>query len=190
MIALSNPKTWLAVVLMVSISGGFGYWYHTTKTSRRLFWLHSVQVRFYRWLFGTPTTVLEAINICYLLIWATAILDDDLASLPFYAGFLGGRAAHVNDKASLLFFAAAALNVAGLVRGRRKEDQGAAAIQGFALQLSALLWLAVSLNFFASYPPLHITVLTYGVLAFFCWVSGRYLHRYFQISKQVSLRGE
>ena len=150
----------------------------------------AVRTRFYRWLFGTPTTILEVVNTCYLLIWAVAILDDDLAALPFYAGFLGDRAPHVNDKASLLFLGTAALNVAGLVRGGRKEDQGAAAIQGFALQLSALLWLAVALNFFASYPPLHITVLTYGVLAFFCWVSGRYMHRYFQIRKQVSLRGE
>lgn len=146
--------------------------------------------RFYRWLFGTPTTILEAINVAYLIVWAVAILDDDLAALPMYAGFFGDRAVNVNDKAALLFGAAAAFNVLGMVRRRRADDKGAIAVQGFALQLSALLWLAVALNFFASYPPLHIGVMTYGVFAFFCWVAGRYLHRYFEINKRVKVGGE
>lgn len=146
--------------------------------------------RFYRWLFGTPTAILEVINVAYLLIWAVAILDDDLAALPMYAGFLGDRAVHVNDKAALLFAAAAALNIAGLVRRGRRQDKGAMAIQGFALQFSALLWLVVSVNFFASYPPLHIGELTYGVLAVLCWATGSQMYRFFVIDKQVRVCGE
>ena len=148
------------------------------------------KMRFYKWLFGTPTTILEAINVAYLLVWAIGILDDDLASLPMYAGFFGDRAVHVNDKAALLFGAAALLNVLGIVRRRCLADKGAIAVQGFALQLSALLWLAVSLNFFASYPPLHIGVMTYGVFSFMCWSAGRYMHKYFEINKRVRAGGE
>ena len=147
-----------------------------------------VKARFYKWLFGTPTTILEAINAAYLAIWASAILNDDLAALPFYAGFLGKRAVYVNDKAALLFAAAASINIIGMVRQRREADKGAVALQGFALQLSALLWLAVALNFLASYPPLHIGVMTYSVFAFFCWSAGRFKHRYFVISKQVRVK--
>lgn len=189
---ISFGQSFLLVTLAAVSTAAFSYWHVSTREQRTqiTFWVRSVRARFYRWLFGTPTTVLEVINISYLLIWATAILDDNLATMPFYAGFLGDRAAYVNDKASLLFMMAAILNIVGLIRGGREHDKGAVAIQGFALQLSALLWLAVSLNFLASYPPLHIAVLTYGVMAFFCWVTGRYLHRHFQISKQVSLRGE
>lgn len=150
----------------------------------------AVRKRFYKWLFGTPTTILETINVAYLIAWAIAVLDDDLAALPMYAGFLGDRAVAVNDRAALLFGAAAAFNVLGMVRRRRAEDKGAIAVQGFALQLSALLWLAVALNFLASYPPLHIGVMTYGVFAFFCWAAGRYMHRYFEINKRVRVCGE
>lgn len=148
------------------------------------------KLRFYRWLFGTPTTILEAINVAYLVVWALAILDDDLAALPMYAGFLGDRAVHVNDKAALLFGAAAALNVLSLVRRLCAADKGALAIHGFSLQLSALLWLAVSLNFLASYPPLHVGVMTYGVFSLMCWVAGRYMHKYFEINKRVRVGGE
>ena len=153
--------------------------------------MHNVSIakaRFYKWLFGTPTTILEAINVAYLTIWACAILNDDLAELPFYAGYLGRRAVHVNDKAALLFGAAAAINIIGMVRQRREADKGAIALQGFALQLSALLWLAVALNFFASYPPLHIGVMTYSTFAFFCWAAGRFKHRYFVVNKQVRVK--
>lgn len=152
--------------------------------------LHRARLRFYKWLFGTPTTVLEAINVLYLMIWGVAILNDDLASMPFYAGFLGEKAVHVNDKAAVLFFIAAVFSLVGMSRGTRKSSKSAAALQGFALQLSAILWLAVSLNFLAHYPPLHIAVLTYGVWALMCWVAGRYAHKFSRFKDQVHVYGE
>lgn len=152
--------------------------------------IHCIRCRFRKWLFGAPTTILEVVNIAYLFGWAVAILDDDLAAMPFYAGFLGARAVQVNDKAALLFSVAALLNIMGLIRRSCNLNRGAMALQGFSLQLSAVLWLTVSLNFLASYPPLHVAVLIYGVHALACWISGRNMHRHFEFAKQVRCYGE
>ncbi len=144
--------------------------------------------RFYGWLFGTPTTVLETINTAYLLIWSLAIANDDLVANPLYAGFLGDMAQHVNGKAAILFAIAALFAIVGALRGARRIDSGAAAMQGFALQLSAVLWLAVSLNFFASYPPLNPGALSYGVLSWMCWIAGGQLRRVYLYQQQVHVR--
>lgn len=147
--------------------------------------VRTLRTRFYRWLFGTPTTVLETINTAYLLIWALAIANDDLVDNPIYAGFLGEMAKNVNGKAAILFGLASLFAIVGALRGARKTDSGAAAMQGFALQLSAVLWLAVSINFFASYPPLNTDALSYGVLSLMCWISGGQLRRVYLYQQQV-----
>ncbi len=45
----------------------------------------ALRARAARWLFGTPTTVLEVLNAGLLLTWAVSILDDSLLMLPSYA---------------------------------------------------------------------------------------------------------
>lgn len=147
--------------------------------------VRTLRTRFYRWLFGTPTTVLETINTIYLLIWSLAIANDDLVANPLYAGFLGDMAQNVNGKAAILFALAALFAIVGALRGARRIDSGAAAMQGFALQLSAVLWLSVSINFFASYPPLNTGALSYGVLSLMCWISGGQLRRVYLYQQQV-----
>ena len=47
-------------------------------------WL-SIRARAAKWLFGTPTTVLEVLNAGMLLVWALAVLDDRLIALPLYS---------------------------------------------------------------------------------------------------------
>ena len=58
-----------------------------------------------RWLFGTPTTVLEVLNAGMLLIWAGAVLDDRLFELYLYApAFRSLSAPWINEAVSAVFF--------------------------------------------------------------------------------------
>ena len=50
-----------------------------------------LRARAARWLFGTPTTVLEVLNAGMLLVWALAVLDDRLIALPLW--WIAGRIA-------------------------------------------------------------------------------------------------
>lgn len=140
----------------------------TAAAQRYIRW----RARFYRWLFGTPTTVLEAMNAVMLLSWAGALLDDRLFTLPVYVGL--AQLAHIswaNEALATLFLIAAAFAGVGAVAEGQRSDR----LAGYALQLSAVLWLCVSANFLASFPPLNTGVLMYGVLGGFCWVTGSYL---------------
>ena len=131
-----------------------------------------LRARFYGWLFGTPTTVLEAMNALLLLGWAGALLDDRLLTLPVYVGL--AKLAHIgwaNEALAALFLIAAAFAGVGALADGPRSDK----LAGYALQLGAVLWLCVAANFLASYPPLNTGVLVYGVIGAFCWVSGSYL---------------
>lgn len=130
--------------------------------------------RFYRWFFGTPTQVLEMLNVAYLLLWGVAMWDDRLLQIPLYAGFLAGRyAALTNEALSVLFFMASLFAATGARRSSPRHVR----LSGYALQLSSLLWLCVAANFYASYPPLNTGVLAYSVMALFCWLAGNELWR-------------
>ena len=140
----------------------------TAAAQRYIRW----RARFYGWLFGTPTTVLEAMNTLLLLSWAGALLDDRLFTLPVYVGL--GKLAHIgwaNEALAALFLIAAAFAGVGAVAEGQRSDR----LAGYALQLGAVLWLCVAANFLASFPPLNTGVLMYGVLGVFCWVSGSFL---------------
>ena len=131
-----------------------------------------LRARFYAWLFGTPTTVLEAMNALMLLSWAGALLDDRIFTLPVYVGL--AKLAHIswaNEALAALFLIAAAFAGVGAVADGPRSDK----LAGYALQLGAVLWLCVAANFLASYPPLNTGVLVYGIIGAFCWVSGSYL---------------
>ena len=134
----------------------------------------AVRKRFYKWLFGTPTTVIETLNGTCLMVWAAALLDDDTVSLPQYAGFFGSSLTRWNEYVALLFFAAACLAYLGAVRNGYFANR----LAGYALQVSALLWACVCLNFYAAYPPINTGMFVYGVMAAFCWVTGNYLWTY------------
>lgn len=136
---------------------------------RRLICLRS---RFYDWLFGTPTQVLEVINVSFLVSWAIALWDDRLIGLPMYVG-VARIATHTwaNEALSMVFLLAAVFAVAGWVHKGCRSD----ALSGFALQIGAVMWAAVSLNYWASYPPINTGQLTYGFTGLFCWISGSYL---------------
>ncbi len=134
-------------------------------------WL-AIRARAAKWLFGTPTTVLEVLNAGLLLIWAVALQDDALVTLPFYcSAFRVYSASWVNEAVSGVFFAAFIFACVGAYRSGRRADM----LSGYALQLSSLLWAAVSINFLGAYPPLNTEVLAYAGLALMCWTCGCHL---------------
>lgn len=131
----------------------------------------SVRTRFQRWLFGTPTRVIEWLNAALLLSWSMALLDDGLLGLPVYSALHLAAVSWANEALSLLFFLAASFAGAGAVR----SDGGADKLAGYGLQLGAVLWCAVAINFLAAFPPINTGVAAYGLLAFFCWSAGGFL---------------
>lgn len=130
--------------------------------------------RFYGWLFGAPTTVIESFNGVCLLIWAVALLNDEMVQLPQYAGFFGTSLTRWNEFVSIPFFGAAVCVGFGALR----KGYYANRVAGYALQVSALLWMCVALNFYGSYPPVNTGMMVYAVLAVFCLVTGNYLWTY------------
>lgn len=124
--------------------------------------------RFQAWLFGTPTTAIECLNAALLLAWSLALLDDDLLTLPLYSHLRLVENTWSNEILAVLFALAAVFAAVGALR----SDSGSDKLSGFGLQLGAVLWVAVSVNFIASYPPINTGVATYAVLAFFCWCAG------------------
>lgn len=140
----------------------------TAAAQRYIRW----RARFYGWLFGTPTTVLETMNTILLLSWAGALLDDRLFTLPVYVGLAQlTQVSWANEALAGLFLIAAVFAGVGAFAEGKRSDK----LAGYALQLGAVLWLCVAANFLASYPPLNTGVLVYGVIGAFCWVSGSYL---------------
>lgn len=130
-----------------------------------------LRARFRAWLFGTPTSVLEWLNTAFLLAWAITLLDDALLQLPLYSAIGIARFAWANEALSAIFFASAVFATIGALRRDRRADK----LSGYGLQLGAVLWSAVALNFVAAYPPLSTGVAVYAILAFFCWTAGGYL---------------
>lgn len=128
---------------------------------------------FMNWLFGTPTQVLEVINVFYLLAWGVALLDDQILAKPTYTGFLPPSVVDFSSWGSVLFFMAAAFAMVGARRRDLKHDR----LSGYALKFSSFLWFVVALNFMASYPPLNTGALTYAIFSLFCWLTGHELFR-------------
>ena len=132
----------------------------------------TLRARAARWLFGTPTTVLEVLNAGMLLVWAMAVLDDRLIALPLYStAFRLYTSSWANEAVSVVFFLAFLFAACGMRRHGGRYD----VLAGYALQLSALLWVSVSANFLGAYPPLNTEVLAYGFLAMICWTCGCHL---------------
>lgn len=136
---------------------------------RFAFW----RMRFRAWLFGTPTTMVEAINAGFLLTWALTLLDDRLVALPMYAGL-----AHLTQPRWANICLAAVFAVAflfSLVGWMHKRRWGGEIAGGFAMLLGGVLWCVVAANFWALYPPVNPGVMTYALLAVFCWICGGHL---------------
>lgn len=130
----------------------------------------TLRARVARWLFGAPTTVLEVLNAGILLVWAGAMLDDRMIALPFYSSAF--RLYNwSNEAVSGVFFAAFVFAAAGIRRRGGRYD----VLSGYALQLSALLWVGVAANFLGAYPPLNTEVLAYAGLALMDWTCGCHL---------------
>ena len=131
-----------------------------------------LRARAARWLFGTPTTVLEVLNAGLLLTWALAVLDDRLIALPLYStAFRLYESSLANEAVSAVFFLAFIFAVAGIRHRGGTYDVRS----GYALQLSSVLWVCVAANFLGAYPPLNTEVLAYGFLAMMCWTCGCHL---------------
>lgn len=147
-------------------------WYAAFLASAPVRRLTCLRARFFDWLFGTPTKVLEALNASMLLSWAVALWDDRLVTLPTYVG-IARIASHTwaNEALSLVFFGSALFALAGAVLDGCRGDK----LAGYALLLGSLMWFCVSLNYLASYPPVNTGLLTYGLTSLFCWLSGTYL---------------
>lgn len=134
-------------------------------------WLQ-LRARAARWLFGTPTTVLEVLNAGMLLIWAGAVLDDRLFELYLYApAFRSLSAPWINEAVAAVFFVAFTFAIAGMRRYGGRYD----VLAGYALQLSALLWVCVAANFMGAYPPVNTGALVYALIAILCWTCGCHL---------------
>ena len=131
-----------------------------------------LRARAAKWLFGTPTTVLEVLNAGLLLTWALSILDDSLLVLPSYATiFRHYQHPWVNEAVSAVFFLALVFALAGIRRHGGRYD----VLAGYALQLSALLWTCVAANFLGAYPPLNPGAVAYALIALMCWTCGCHL---------------
>lgn len=147
-------------------------------------WL-SIRARAARWLFGTPTTVLEVLNAGLLLVWALAVLDDRLIALPLYStAFRLYTSSWVNEAVSVVFFLAFIFATAGIRHRGGRYD----VLAGYALQLSALLWVGVAANFLGAYPPLNTEVLAYAGLALMCWTCGCHLWSRGKLYRRVRKR--
>ena len=132
----------------------------------------ALRARAARWLFGTPTTVLEVLNAGMLLVWALAVLDDQLIALPLYStAFRLYESSLANEAVSAVFFLAFIFAVAGIRHRGGTYDVRS----GYALQLSSVLWVCVAANFLGAYPPINTEVLAYGFLAMICWTCGCHL---------------
>lgn len=142
----------------------------------------ALRARVARWLFGTPTTVLEVLNAGLLLVWALAVLDDRLIALPLYStAFRLYESSWANEAVSAVFFLAFIFAVAGIRHRGGTYDVRS----GYALQLSALLWVGVAANFLGAYPPLNTEVLAYAGLALMCWTCGCHLWTRGKLSRRV-----
>ena len=140
-----------------------------SRPARR--WL-SLRARAARWLFGTPTTVLEVLNAAMLLTWAGAILDDRMLALPSYSTvFSIYSQSWINEALSAVFFVAFVFALAGIRRHGGRYD----VLAGYALQLSALLWVGVAANFLGAYPPINTGAIIYALIALMCWTCGCHL---------------
>ncbi len=142
----------------------------------------ALRARAASWLFGTPTTVLEVLNAGLLLTWALSILDDDLLGLPCYATlFRHYQQSWVNEAVSGVFFAALLFALAGIRHHGGRYD----VLAGYALQLSALLWVCVAANFLGAYPPLNTGAVAYALIALMCWTCGCHLWTRGKLSRRV-----
>lgn len=123
------------------------------------------------WMFATGTRAVELFNAAMLLTWAAALLDDRLLALSVYIGASMLTHPWANELLAFTFAVAAGFGLAGALR----KDKGADKLRAWGLQAGAALWLGVSLNFLASYPPINTGVGTYLLLAFLTWSAGCYL---------------
>lgn len=120
-----------------------------------------------KWLFGTGTRGLQVVNMLFLAGWAGVMWDGGLLKLPSYAGFTKlplPLAVGVLVVASLLLMWSLADRS---IRGRW--------VGGFALLLSSLIWLAVSISFWVTYSPLSTAMAIYPALAAISWLAGDHM---------------
>ena len=142
----------------------------------------ALRARVARWLFGTPTTVLEVLNAGLLLVWALAVLDDRLIALPLYStAFRLYESSWANEAVSAVFFVALLFALTGIRRHGGRYD----VLAGYALQLSALLWTCVAANFLGAYPPLNTGAVAYALIALMCWICGCHLWTRGKLSRRV-----
>ena len=77
----------------------------------------------------------------------------------------------INEAVAAVFFVALIFALAGMRRHGGRYD----VLAGYALQLSALLWVCVSANFMGAYPPINTGALVYALVAALCWTCGCHL---------------
>lgn len=123
------------------------------------------------WMFATGTRAVELFNIGMLVIWSAALLDDRLLALSVYIGARMLTHPWANELLAFTFAVAAGVGIVGAL----SKDQAADQLTAWGLQVGAVLWIGVSLNFLASYTPINTGVGTYLLLAFLTWSAGCYL---------------
>lgn len=126
-----------------------------------------------RWLFGTGTRVLEAMNYCLLVWFVLSMLIDSgsMFLLPSYAVFFRIAGEWADEWMAGAAFIGSLSATAGLVGTGPRAQR----LAGFALVYSATLWMLLALGFALAYPPLTTATGVYGVLSLFCWLAGEHL---------------
>lgn len=119
------------------------------------------------WLFGTGTRVLKVLNIGACAAWLAVLYDGGFGSLPSYAGFSKVPVPWAAGVLLLLIVLLAWALYDGSVRGR--------IIGGTALMWAGLVWLLVSISFWAGYPPLNTAMVVYPLLALLSGVAGDHM---------------
>lgn len=131
----------------------------------------AVRSRFRRWLFGTPTRILEVLNTTMLLAWGVALIDDRVLELPAFAATWGAFGGQTNEWVAGLFLFAALFALVGALR----RGPSGLKLSGYALQLGAVLWATVAINYLYTWPPLNPAAATHAVLSFLGWSAGGFL---------------
>ena len=147
--------------------------FQALKNAPNITRLRNLYRRFDAWMFGTPTMIIQVLNTAFLLTWGALLLNETLLEIPLYAGYLGAKATEIHGFLSGVFFVAAFFALVGFVCKSYRGDM----FSGFALQLGAVLWLCVAMNYHASYPPMRPGLLTYGFFALMCQMAGTRLWR-------------
>lgn len=149
------------------------------KTLPELFkFLKTKKSQFMFFMFGTPTTLLECLNLGYLATWIYSLKSDRIESIIIFGASINAPFLVINPKTIWLFGIALVITLIGLVHTKR----GSIVIRSLGLTLSSVIWIAIALNVNASYEKIHMSVFTYSILGGLSSLAGYYMYKYYRLA--------